>query len=173
MSPNLQTAIFGGGCFWCTEAIFASLRGVESAVSGYAGGEMDKPNYDQVSSGRTGHAEVIKIEFDPTEISYETLLEVFFATHDPTTMNRQGHDVGTQYRSIILYTTPEQKNAAENFMSKDERPIVTQIQALDRFYPAEEYHQKYFVNNSDKPYCQLIINPKLTRLRAKYSKLLK
>jgi peptide-methionine (S)-S-oxide reductase len=168
-----ETVVFGGGCFWCTEAIFGELRGVSSVMPGYAGGDMVNPTYQAVSTGQTGHAEVINVAYDPNEIPFTTLLEVFFATHDPTTVNRQGNDVGEEYRSIIFYTKPEQKLAADNFIKQDGRPIVTEIKPLDKFYPAEDYHQNYYANNSDKPYCQLIINPKLTKLRTQYSKLLK
>lgn len=179
MDKQLQIAVFGGGCFWCTEAIFDELYGVENVESGYAGGGMENPSYEDISGGQTGHAEVIKIEFDPTQISYKDLLTVFFATHDPTTLNQQGNDVGTQYRSIILYTSEEQKKEAEKFIedlnaSTDEgEPIITEIKLLGKFYPAEDYHQKYYANNSNKPYCQIVINPKLQKLQEKFSALLK
>ena len=175
-------AVFGGGCFWCTEAAFNELKGVMSVVSGYAGGATvtdKKPTYDEVSTGMTGHAEVIKVEYDPASISYRDLLTVFFTVHDPTTMNRQGRDVGTQYRSIILYTTPEQKAEAEAIMSEltaahtYEHEMVTEVAPLDAFYEAESYHRRYYANNSDKPYCRIIINPKLAKLRVKFAKLLK
>ncbi|OGE82569.1 MAG: peptide-methionine (S)-S-oxide reductase [Candidatus Doudnabacteria bacterium RIFCSPHIGHO2_01_FULL_49_9] len=164
-ASKLETVVFGGGCFWCTEAIFAELKGVVSVIPGYAGGESDKPNYDQVSGGGTGHAEVIKIEFDPSIISFHDLLEVFFATHDPTTPNQQGADVGTQYRSLILYTTPEQKTEAEKLLQLN---FVTEIKPLDRFYDAEEYHKNYYNNNQSAPYCQLVINPKLDKFRQQF-----
>jgi peptide-methionine (S)-S-oxide reductase len=176
---KLQTAVFGGGCFWCTEAIFTRLRGVESAESGYAGGSVANPTYEQVSMGNTGHAEAIQIEFDPSVINYEDLLNVFFATHDPTTLNRQGNDVGTQYRSAVFYTSPEQKSQAEEFIKNLDNdgtyddPIVTEISTLDRFYPAESYHRRYYDQNQSKPYCQFVINPKIAKLRAKFAPLLK
>jgi|SRR3989344_8867815 len=183
-SNNTQTVVFGGGCFWCTEAVFERLRGVESVMSGYAGGPStgpgDKsPTYEEVSSGRTGHAEVLRVEYDPSEITFETLLNVFFATHDPTTMNRQGNDVGTHYRSIILYTSDTQRREAEAFIEKlthedvFDAPIVTEVKPLEKFYEAEEYHQEYYRNNPDKPYCQAIINPKVAKLRQKFAPLLK
>lgn len=175
----MQTAIFGGGCFWCTEAIFGSLRGVASVMPGYAGGKMARPDYEQVSSGETGHAEVVRVEFDPDAVSYDTLLEVFFATHDPTTPNRQGADVGTQYRSVIFTTDVAQQRAAEAHIKKlassayAGRKIVTDVQPLDRFYDAEEYHRKYFEKNPDQPYCQIVIGPKLKKLKKQFAPLLK
>lgn len=174
-----EIAIFGGGCFWCTEAVFQSLKGVVSVMPGYAGGTVDHPTYEQVSSGETGHAEVTRVEFDPSQISFEDLLNVFFATHNPTTLNRQGNDMGTQYRSAIFYTNDEQKKQAEAFIKKlsDDRtfdkPIVTELTALDTFYPAEKNHQKFYEQNSDAPYCQIIINPKLEKLKAHFHTLLK
>jgi peptide-methionine (S)-S-oxide reductase len=175
----METAIFGGGCFWCTEAVFQQVRGVVSVVSGYAGGSKDTPSYEQVSMGTTGHAEVIKIDFQPEVVSFRDLLEVFFAVHDPTTMNRQGADTGTQYRSIILYTSDEQKRITEEFIAqvtKDqifENPIVTQVEALGQFFPAEDYHQNYYQQNKDKAYCQVVINPKLAKFKAKFASFLK
>lgn len=179
MAQTKETAVFGGGCFWCTEAIFSELRGVTSVAPGYAGGATANPSYEQVCSGKTGHAEIIKIEFDPTQISFNDLLTVFFATHDPTTFNRQGNDVGTQYRSVILYTTDEQKQAAEAFVKKlsssdpSGKPVVTEIKPLDKFYEAEDYHRNYFKNNSSQPYCQLIIEPKVLKLQKEFAELLK
>lgn len=171
-----ETAIFGGGCFWCTEAVFESLRGVRSVMPGYAGGAKPNPSYEDVCTGETGHAEVIRIEFDPSAISFNDLLTVFFAAHDPTTMNRQGNDVGTQYRSIIFYTTDAQKVESEAFISKlneDGAKVVTEVVPLDNnFYEAEGYHHHYFLNNPDKAYCQLIINPKLEKVRKKFNDLL-
>ncbi len=173
-----DAAVFGGGCFWCTEAVFKSLKGVLSVLPGYAGGETKNPTYSEVSSGRTGHAEVIKIEFDSNLISYENLLTVFFATHDPTTLNRQGADVGTQYRSVIFYTTEEQKEQTEKFIneinnsSKEGSPIVTEVKPLERFYEAENYHKDYFANNPGNPYCELVINPKLEKVKQKFSELI-
>ncbi len=174
-----KIAVFGGGCFWCTEAIFKSLKGVISVTPGYAGGSMSNPSYYDVSSGETGHAEVINIEFNPQIIPYRDLLDVFFHTHNPTTLNAQGNDVGTQYRSIILYTNEEQKKIAEEVLGKFKQSgefdgkIVTQIQPLDKFYTAEDYHKNYFSNHQDEPYCQLVISPKLKHLREKYATKLK
>ncbi len=179
MSASLETAIFGGGCFWCTEAIFGELRGVASVKPGYAGGKLQDPSYEQVGAGDTGHAEVVRVEFDPSVISYETLLEVFFATHDPTTTNRQGPDVGSQYRSLILTTSEAQAAAARGFVTKLEageyagKKIVTEVLPLVHFYTAEEHHQKYFEKNPDQPYCQVVIGPKLEKLREKFGALLK
>ena len=179
MNNNTQTAVFGSGCFWCTEAIFRELRGVQSVVPGYAGGAVENPTYEAVCNGKTGHAEVIKIEFDPAAITFRDLLEVFFLTHDPTTMNQQGNDVGEQYRSIVLYMTPEQKDQTETIIAtltasgEFKNPIVTQIMPLEKFYEAEDYHRNYYAQNQNKPYCQLVINPKLTKLRKKFAPLLK
>jgi peptide-methionine (S)-S-oxide reductase len=176
---NMETAVFGGGCFWCTEAIFTRLRGVESVESGYAGGNIPNPTYEQVSADNTGHAESIKIEFDPKVIKFEDLLNVFFATHDPTTLNRQGADVGEQYRSAVFYTSNEQRDVAQKFIEQLEadgvyaNPIVTEIKALDKFWPAESYHQRYYETNQNKPYCMVVINPKITKLRQKFAPLLK
>lgn len=175
----MSTAVFGGGCFWCTEAIFVRLKGVESVESGYTGGLTDNPTYEQVSMGDTGHAEAIKIEFDPNVVKYTDLLNVFFATHDSTTPNRQGNDVGEQYRSAIFYTTPEQKKQVEEFIKKleDEQTfealIVTEISPLSKFWPAESYHKRYYEQNQNKPYCQFVINPKIAKLRAKFELLLR
>jgi peptide-methionine (S)-S-oxide reductase len=169
-----ESAYFGGGCFWCVEAAFEMVPGVKSVTSGYAGGKTENPTYQQVCSGGTGHAEVTKIEFDPGRVSYDRLLEVFWEAHDPTTLNRQGADEGTQYRSVILYASEAQKAAAEK--SKKETagkfrdPIVTEIVPLTKFYPAENYHQDYFRNNPDAPYCQAVIRPKLEKLKEKIGK---
>jgi peptide-methionine (S)-S-oxide reductase len=174
-----QVAVFGGGCFWCTEAVFDELRGVLSVVSGYAGGMVKNPTYEQVCSGGTGHAEVIRIEFDPSQIGFRDLMTVFFATHDPTTLNRQGNDVGTQYRSAILYANDEQKREAESFIKELDaaktfsKPIVTTLEPLTEFYEAEGYHQKYYSNNPYQPYCQYMIPPKLDKLHRQFSELLK
>src|SRR3989344_3903379 len=180
-----EVAVFGGGCFWCTEAIFRGLKGVMSVAPGYAGGAPAgnppnrRPTYEEVCTGKTGHAEVIKIEFDPDKISYVDLLAVFFATHDPTTLNRQGDDVGEQYRSVILYADENQKAAAESFIaeleksSSEEGRIVTEVKPLKEFYEAEEYHQDYYRKNRSAPYCQVIINPKLRKAQEKFAKLLK
>ena len=171
-----EIAIFGGGCFWCTEAVFEQLRGVTLVMPGYAGGSRPDPTYEDVCTGETGHAEVIRVEFDPTVISYDDLLTVFFAAHDPTTLNRQGNDVGTQYRSIILTTTDEQRKKAEAFIKKldegDATKVVTEIKPLEMFYPAEAYHHHYFQNNPDKAYCQLVINPKLQKVRERFNALM-
>lgn len=169
-----ETAVFGGGCFCCTETLFKLVRGVQSVVSGYAGGARQNPSYEQVSSGATGHAEVIKIEFDPQQISYDELLDIFWHVHNPTTLNQQGADVGSQYRSIILYTSDDQQKkatAAKQAIEKSgefHSPVVTQIQKLDTFYTAEEYHQNYFANNPAQPYCNFVIAPKLHEFLDKY-----
>ena len=168
---NKEIAVFGGGCFWCTEAVFKMLKGVTTVLPGYSGGSIENPTYEQVSSGNTGHAEVIYIEFDPTLVKYETLLTVFFGSHDPTTLNRQGNDVGTQYRSAVFYTTPEQKENAEKIV-KGIDGAVTEIVPLDKFYKAESYHEDYYARNKDAPYCQVIINPKLEKVQRKFADLL-
>jgi peptide-methionine (S)-S-oxide reductase len=178
MTANNETkiAVFGGGCFWCTEAVFEELKGVVSVKPGYAGGTMKNPTYEDVKTGETGHAEVIKIEYDPESISYNDLLAVFFATHDPTTLNRQGADVGTQYRSAIFYTTEEQKKEAEIFIEKlneSEPKAVTEVRLFDAFYEAEEYHRKYYLKNTSAQYCQVIINPKIEKLKTRFHGLLK
>jgi len=179
MSDKTEIAVFGEGCFWCTEAVFEQVKGVLSVKSGYAAGTLPNPTYPQVSTGRTGHAEVARIEFDPAQISYADLLTVFFATHDPTTLNRQGADVGTEYRSIILYTTPEQKRAAADCIedlsksSAFNAPIVTELKPLEAFYPAEDYHAEYYRNNAFAPYCQVVITPKLAKFHKKFAQLLK
>jgi len=171
---NEQTAIFGGGCFWCIEAVFNRLTGVKSAVSGYMGGHVDKPTYRQVCSGDTGHVEVVQVTFDPSEISYRDLLEVFFAVHDPTTLNCQGNDEGEQYRSVIFYTSDEQEREAEeaiaalNAAKVFPEPIVTSIEPAATFYPAEDYHQLYYDNNATQPYCQVVIAPKLRKFEKKF-----
>jgi peptide-methionine (S)-S-oxide reductase len=171
---NTETATLGGGCFWCLEAVFEQLHGVISVKSGYAGGKVENPTYEQVCSGTTGHTEVVQISFDSTKITYRELLEIFFAIHDPTTLNRQGADVGTQYRSVIFYHSPEQQKVAQEMIKKLEtsgtwdKPIVTAVEKFRNFYPAEEYHQGYYRNNSIKPYCQAVISPKLVKLRQKF-----
>jgi peptide-methionine (S)-S-oxide reductase len=176
MEPRkTESATLGGGCFWCLEAVFEQLEGVERVVSGYAGGRAAQPTYQQVCSGTTGHAEVIQVTFDPNLITYRDLVELFFAFHDPTTLNRQGADRGTQYRSVILYHSPEQKATAEQViarLTKDavwKDPIVTQVVPLEHFYPAEEYHQGYYRRNPEQSYCQAIIPPKLAKLRKSYA----
>ena len=163
----MATATLGGGCFWCTEAIFKRLKGVTSVVSGYAGGTMENPSYEKVSQGSTGYAEAIQIKFDPSIISYEKILEVFWATHDPTTLNRQGADVGTQYRSAIFYHDLKQKEIAEK---SKQSSFVTEIVPLDKFYKAEEYHQNFYEKNKSSPYCQIVINPKIQKLIEKFGK---
>jgi len=170
-----ERATFAGGCFWCLEAIFQPLRGVERVVSGYIGGRVPKPSYEAVCTGLTGHAEAVEIHFDPKVISYRELLELFFAFHDPTTLNRQGPDEGTQYRSAIFYHSPEQQAEAERIVrelgAEDvySAPIVTQILPAPEFYPAEAYHQEYYRNNPDKAYCRAMITPKVAKLRLKYA----
>lgn len=165
----MEQATFGGGCFWCTEAVFQNLKGVSKVVSGYMGGHTENPSYEDICGGDTGHAEIIRIDYDPTQISFEDLLLVFFKTHDPTTLNRQGNDVGTQYRSVIFYENQEQKVAAEKMIDKLEkesifdRPIVTEVTAASTFYEAEHYHQNYYNNNPDKGYCAYVIQPKLAK----------
>ncbi|MEX0599404.1 MAG: peptide-methionine (S)-S-oxide reductase MsrA [Rhodothermales bacterium] len=174
MKTSLQKATIGGGCFWCIEAVLERLRGVESVVSGYAGGHVPNPTYEQVCTGATGHAEVVQITFNPPEITYREVLEIFFTMHDPTTMNRQGADVGTQYRSIILYHDDEQRETAEAVVEAFEEegvwndPIVTEIEPLDAFYPAEAHHQEYYRNHTSQPYCQAVIAPKIAKLRKTY-----
>ncbi len=174
---SVQTAVFGGGCFWCTEAVFNTLKGVVSVVPGYSGGYVKDPSYEQVSAGDTGHAEVTKIEFDPNEISFYDLLTVFFATHDPTTLDRQGNDIGTQYRSVIFYMDEDQKRQAEDHIKEVvpsfTDPIVTSLRPFEAFYPAEDYHQKYYEKHKDTPYCQAIIDPKLEKLQKQFAALLK
>ncbi len=176
---NLQTAVFAGGCFWCTEAVFQRLEGVIKVVSGYTGGAIKNPAYREITTGRTGHAEAIKIEFEADIISFKELLEVFFVTHDPTTLNRQGADRGTQYRSAIFYVTDEQKKVANEFIEylTNEKvfddPIVTEVTELGPFYNAEDYHQNYYNQNSSQGYCQFVINPKLSKLNATFRNKLK
>jgi peptide-methionine (S)-S-oxide reductase len=166
-----ELATLGGGCFWCLEAVFKDLRGIESVVSGYAGGEVENPSYEQVCGGGTGHAEVVQIAFDPQVVTYRDLLDVFFTIHDPTTRDRQGADVGPQYRSIVLYHDPEQKEAAEQAIADLEAkgvwhaPIVTELVPLERFYPAEAYHQDYYEQNPRQRYCQIVIAPKVAKFR--------
>ena len=176
---NLEKAVFGGGCFWCTEAVFKMLKGVHVVKPGYAGGTTENPTYEQVSHGNTGHAEVIYIEYDPTLVSYKTLLTVFFASHDSTTLNRQGPDVGTQYRSVIFYTTPEQQEVAlkmiKDIDSSSELgdPVVTEVSPLVKFYEAENYHHDYATKNATGRYCQVMINPKLQKVQKEFAELLK
>jgi peptide-methionine (S)-S-oxide reductase len=173
-SPEHEVATLGGGCFWCLDAVFRDVRGVESVVSGYAGGQTPHPSYEQVCSGRTGHAEVVQVTFDPQGVSYRELLEIFFTIHDPTTPNRQGADVGTQYRSIVLYHSPEQEQTAREVMAELQAnrvwdaPLVTQLEPLETFYAAEEYHQDYFARHPNQPYCQIVISPKVAKFRQKH-----
>lgn len=170
-NQSMETAVFAGGCFWCTEAIFEKLQGVSSVESGYTGGNKANPDYHQVSGGNTGHAEAIQITFDPKEISFSDLVEVFFATHDSTTLNQQGADVGTQYRSAIFYIDEKQKEIAQK--AKDQiSGSVTEIVPFQQFFKAEDYHQDYFTNNQNAPYCQLVINPKLKKLQEKFGRLM-
>jgi peptide-methionine (S)-S-oxide reductase len=174
-----RTAPLGGGCFWCLEAVYDRLEGVKSITSGYAGGQVENPTYRQVSAGGTGHAEVVRVEFDPEVVDYATLLRVFFATHDPTTPDRQGPDVGPQYRSIILYESEEQRETAKQVVAELEAedvfgaPIVTQLEPLETFYEAEEYHQDYYRDNPGQPYCRAVIDPKVAKLRASFAHRLK
>ena len=179
MTPKLETATFGGGCFWCVEAVFQDLKGVHRTVSGYAGGSTPNPTYEQVCAEITGHAEVVQIAFDPGTISYEDLLDIFWRTHDPTTLNRQGADVGTQYRSVIFYHNETQKALSERSRAETDAsglwpdPIVTEIAALQAFYPAENYHQNYYRLNADQPYCQVVIAPKVRKLKTSFHHKLK
>ncbi len=169
-----EQATLGGGCFWCLEAVYKELRGVERAVSGYTGGPMPDPTYEQVCSGTTGHAEVVQLTYDPARVSFRELLEVFFTIHDPTTLNRQGADVGTQYRSAVFYHTPEQKEEAERVITEMTvnnvwpSPIVTEVAPLEKFYPAEDYHQDYFERNPSQPYCRAVVAPKVSKFRGKF-----
>lgn len=178
-SAEPRTAVFGGGCFWCTEAVFQMLKGVSKVEPGYAGGVLNNPTYERVSGGNTGHAEVIRVSYDPDQIAYEDLLTVFFGSHDPTTPNRQGADVGEQYRSVIFYETEEERVIAERIVKEiresltDGSSVVTQIEPLTKFYPAEDYHFDYFKNNTSAPYCQIIIEPKVEKVRKRFAQLVK
>ncbi len=171
MATKLEKATFGGGCFWCTEAVFQRLNGVKSVVPGYAGGDKPNPTYEEVCNGETGHAEVIQITFNPKEISYEKLLDVFWKSHDPTQLNRQGADIGTQYRSVIFYHNEKQRKIAEGSKIKVSKqfknPVVTSIEPLEKFYPAEDYHRNYYNRNKFAPYCLIVIRPKLEKLKLK------
>ena len=179
VKEGMEVATFAGGCFWCTEAVFLEIKGVEKVVSGYIGGTTKNPTYKDICTGETGHAEAIQITFNPNEVAYEDLLEVFFATHDPTTLNRQGADVGTQYRSEIFYHSEAQKTKAENYIQLLEKEklydkkIVTKVSSASVFYNAEEYHQNYYNQNSSQGYCQMVIAPKLEKLRKYYKSKLK
>ena len=176
---TLERATLAGGCFWCTESVFDELRGVESVVSGYSGGHKDSPTYQEVCTGSTGHAEVIQIEFDPAEIDFSDILRVFFTVHDPTTLNRQGGDIGTQYRSSVFYHSEAQKQVAEAVIREIDaaaiypNPIVTEVVPFEKFWPAEDYHQEYFVNNPNQPYCSAVIAPKVAKFRKMYAERLK
>lgn len=171
---NLETATLAAGCFWCVEAIFDDLKGVEDVVSGYSGGHTENPTYKEVCSETTGHAEVVQIGFDPTELSFKELLQVFFTVHDPTTLNRQGGDIGTSYRSAVFYHSDEQKRVAVETIAEFnaegiyDNPIVTQVAAFDKFWPAEDYHQEYFANNPNQPYCNAVVAPKVSKFRQKF-----
>ena len=174
-----ETGTFASGCFWCTEAVFGALEGVISVVSGYAGGEKDRPTYQEVAGGGTGHAEAVQVAYNPEKVSYQDLLEVFWATHDPTTPNRQGQDIGHQYRSVIFYHDEEQKRLAEasrqrlTASGEFKDPVVTEILPFDQFFPAEQYHQEYYRQNKDAPYCQLVITPKFQKFAEKFKDKLK
>ncbi|GHA55893.1 peptide-methionine (S)-S-oxide reductase MsrA [Pontibacter akesuensis] len=175
----METATFGNGCFWCTEAVFQQLEGVQKVESGYAGGHVDNPTYKQVCSATTGHAEVLRITYDPSKISFEALLEVFWKTHDPTTLNRQGNDVGPQYRSVIFYHSDEQRELAEKYKRQLDASgtfgdsIVTAIEPLTNYYPAEREHQDYFLNNGQQPYCSFVVRPKVEKFRKEFANKLK
>lgn len=172
---DTQTTVLAGGCFWCIEAVFLELEGVESVESGYMGGSTTNPTYRDICTGQTGHAEVVRVVFNPAVLTFRDLLEVFFAIHDPTTLNRQGNDVGSQYRSAIFYTSEDQKREAENFVAaleaerKFNSPIVTEITPASPFYPAEDYHQDYYQNNPYQPYCQFVVEPKLAKFRSGFA----
>jgi peptide-methionine (S)-S-oxide reductase len=176
---NAQKATLAGGCFWCLEAVFDDVKGVHSVESGYAGGQVENPSYQAVCTGMTGHAEVVQIQFNPEIISYHDLLHIFFAIHDPTTLNRQGADMGTQYRSAIFYHNGDQKALAEQVVAELEsqkiwdNPIITTVEKLDRFYPAEAYHQEYFARNASQPYCQAVVAPKVAKFRKQFLETLK
>ena len=178
-NTNLETATLAAGCFWCVEAVFDDLRGVKDVVSGYSGGHTANPTYREVCSETTGHAEVVQIRFDPQVISFKEILQVFFTVHDPTTLNRQGNDIGSSYRSAIFYHSDEQKRVAEEVIKEVtnegvyDDPIVTEITAFDEFYPAEDYHQEYFANNPTQPYCAAVVAPKVAKFRQKYVSRLK
>lgn len=178
-NPTKEVIVLGGGCFWCTEAVFKMMRGVTSVLPGYAGGTMENPTYKDICNGNTGHAEVVQIEYDPSLVTLRDILIVFFGSHDPTTLNRQGADIGTQYRSVIFYTTEAQKDVALamiqeiNSSNKDGASVVTEVLPLPKFYVAESYHQDYFAMNKEAAYCQLVINPKLEKVQKQFADLLK
>ena len=178
-NKNLETATLAGGCFWCTEAVFDDVQGVEDVVSGYSGGHKENPTYKEVCAETTGHAEVIQIKFDPSVISYRELLQIFFTVHDPTTLNRQGGDIGTSYRSAIFYHSDDQKRTAEEVITEItnegiyEDPIVTEVTRFDKFWPAEDYHQEYYANNPNQGYCAAVVGPKVAKFRQKFTHRLK
>jgi peptide-methionine (S)-S-oxide reductase len=178
-AASLEVATLAGGCFWCLEAVFREVEGVENVISGYTGGTTIEPIYEQVCSGKTGHAEAVQVSFDPSKISYRQILEIFFSIHDPTTLNRQGADVGNQYRSAIFYRDEQQKTVAEELIAELntahlwKKPIVTQVVPLHTFYPAEEYHREYFSRHPEQGYCQVVISPKLNKFRRRWAKYLK
>ncbi len=178
-SNNSETATLGAGCFWCVEAVFDDLQGVTDVVSGYSGGHKENPTYQEVCAEMTGHAEVVQVTFDPEVLSYRDLLRVFFSVHDPTTLNRQGNDIGTSYRSAIFYHSEEQKKTAEEVIDEVTKegvyddPIVTEVAAFDKFWPAEDYHQEYFTNNPNQPYCAAVVAPKVAKFRQKFADRLK
>lgn len=175
-TESTEIAVLGGGCFWCSEPVFSSLRGVQDAVPGYCGGHVDHPSYEQVCAKNTGHAEVVQVRFDPAIISFETLLQVFFATHDPTTLDRQGADVGPQYASVIFCQSPQQKQTAQDLIKQTElligAPVVTRLLGAEHFWPAESYHRDYYARNPDQGYCQVVISPKLAKFRKRFTELL-
>lgn len=179
MSANAEIATLGGGCFWCLEPLFAGLKGVEKVESGYSGGKVKNPCYREICTGNTGHAEVVQVTFAPDVISYQELLEIFFTVHDPTTLNRQGNDTGTQYRSVIFHHSPAQKETAERVIKEANAsggwraPIVTEVAPFSAFYRAEDYHQDYYARNGNQPYCQLVITPKVKKFRERYNAKLK
>lgn len=179
MSNHFETATLAGGCFWCLEAVFDELKGIQSVESGYAGGHVENPSYRAVCNGNTGHAEVVRVQFDPNVLSYRDLLNVFFAIHDPTTLNRQGADVGTQYRSSIFHHSPGQKETAETLIRELneqkiwDHPIITEVVPISNYYAAEDYHQEYFANNPNQPYCQAVVAPKVSKFRKHFLEMLK
>ena len=179
MAQSNEVAVFGGGCFWCVEAVFMEIKGVNSVASGYSGGHVENPSYYEVCGEQTGHAEVVRLEFDPGQITFKEMLEVFFASHDPTTLNYQGADKGTRYRSVVLYTSEEQRDQTSDFIKDlnasgtQPGPVVTQIAEFERFYEAEEEHRQFYLNNPGSMYCQVVISPKVAKVRQKFSKSLR
>ena len=179
MAQSNEVAVFGGGCFWCVEAVFMEIKGVNSVASGYSGGHVENPSYYEVCGEQTGHAEVVRLEFDPGQITFKEMLEVFFASHDPTTLNYQGADKGTRYRSVVLYTSEEQRDQTSDFIKDLDSsgtqpgPVVTQMAEFERFYEAEEEHRQFYLNNPGSMYCQVVISPKVAKVRQKFSKSLR